>query len=213
MSTGKNIYHGIAGSDSTQNQPAEDSVVCVRLRPLPSLLIGVVQTAIRVCNQTEYRVRGSCKFCGGTLSGYDTRLRRFAILFGDKRDEKIEVTLHRSYCRICGRIWTPQGPFYPNIRTGSPVVDLCRSLSQTMPPGRAATRLGEMGVQVDRWSVHSYCCVPFSPPPTLHIFGMNIPVSIIALSSLSETKDHEGRISGEDVLAACLYPSSGRASS
>lgn len=185
----------------------------MRLRPLPSLIIGVVRTAIQVCDQTEYHIQGSCRFCGGTLSGYDTRVKRFAVLSDNDGDEKIDVILYRSYCHTCGRIWTPQGPFYPGIRTGSPVVDLCRSLSKTMPPGRTATRLNEMGVRVNRWTVHSYCTMPFSPPPTLPIFGMNIPISIITLSSLSESKDREGRIRGEDVLAACLYPTQERTGS
>lgn len=178
----------------------------MRLRPLPSLLTGIVQAALRVCNQTEYHVQGPCRSCGGILSGYDRRFKRFAILSGNAGDEKIEVILHRSYCRTCGRIWTPEGPFYSGFRAGSPVVDLCRSLSQTMPHGRVATRLGEIGVRVDRWSVHSYCSVPFSPPPTLQIFGLNIPISIISLSSLSECMDQNGHIKGEDVLAACFCP-------
>jgi len=182
----------------------------MRLRPLPSIVTGIVQSALRVCDRTEYHVQGTCRFCGGTLSGYDARLKRFAVLCNNNGDERIQVILHRAYCRACGRICMPEEPFYPGTRAGSPVVDLCRALSETMPCGQVATRLGQMGIRVDRWTVHSYCKAPFSPPPTIDAFGMNIPVSIISLSSLAGSQDHAGHINGEDVLAACFYPSRDR---
>lgn len=182
----------------------------MRLRPLPSILTGIVLSSLRVCDQTEYHVQGTCRSCGGILSGYDTRLKRFAILCNDEGDERINVILHRAYCRTCGRIWTPEAPFYRGTRAGSPVVDLCRALSETIPCGQVATRLGQMGVLVDRWTVRSYCDASFTPPPTIPIFGMNIPISIISLSSLAQSQDHAGHINGEDVLAACFYPSRDR---
>jgi len=179
----------------------------VRLRPLPPILIHVVRTAVQACDGTEYPVEGTCGSCGGTLSGYDTRTKRFAILFDDEGDHPVEVVIHRAYCRACGRIWMPDEPFYPGTRRGAPVVDLCRSLSTTMPCGQVATRLGQMGVRIDRGSVRSYCRIPFAPPPTITAFGMNIPVSIVTLSALAGTQDDTGRVNGRDVLAACYYPS------
>ena len=68
-------------------------------------------------------------------------------------------------------------------------------------------RFGQMGVKVDRWSVRTYCRIPFAPPPTVAAFGMNIPVSIISLSALAGTPYDAGRARSEDVLAACYYPS------
>ena len=179
----------------------------MKLRPLPSILTGIVQSSLRVCNQTEYQVQGTCRSCGGILSGYDTRLKRFAIICNDEGDERIDVILHRAYCRACGRTWMPDAPFYPGTRAGSPVVDLCRALSETIPCGQVATRLGQMGVRIDRGTVRSYCDASFTPPPTIPVFGMNIPLSIISLSSLSESQDHAGHTNGEDILAACFYPS------
>jgi len=179
----------------------------MRLRPLPSILTGIVMSSLRVCDQTEYHVQGPCRACGGTLSGYDTRVKRFAILSNDVGGERIDVILHRAYCRTCGRIWMPEAPFYPGTRAGSPVVDLCRALSETMSCGQVATRLGQIGVLVDRWTVRSYCNASFTPPPTIPVFGMNIPVSIISLSSLAQSQDHAGHTRGEDVLAACSFPS------
>ncbi len=179
----------------------------MRLRPLPSILTGIVLSSLRVCDRTEYFVQGTCRSCGGRLSGYDTRVKRFAVICTNEGNERINVILHRAYCRTCGRIWTPEAPFYPGTRAGSPVVDLCRALSETIPSGQVATRLSQMGVFVDRWTVRSYWKASFTPPPTIPVFGMNIPISIISLSSLAQSQDHEGHTNGEDILAACFYPS------
>ncbi len=182
----------------------------MRLRPLPPMLINIVQTALLVCDGTEYFVGGECVSCGGTLSGYDTRVKRFAILSEDEGDPWVEVLLHRAYCRACGRIWMPEEPFYPRTRIGSPVVDLCRAFSTTMSCGQVSRRLGQMGITVDRWSVRSYCSLSNAPPPTVAAFGMNVPVSLISLSSLAGTLREGSTARGEDVLIACNYPSRNR---
>jgi hypothetical protein len=171
------------------------------------MLANIVLTALQVCEGTEYHVEGSCKSCGGTLSGYDTRAKRFAILCDDEDDHAVKVFLHRSYCLTCGRIWLPEEPFYKGTRVGSPVVDLCRAFSTAMPCGQVARRLGQMGITVDRWSVRSYCRMPYASPPTIAAFGMNIPISVITLSALTGMRSGGGHVHGEDILAACNYPS------
>jgi hypothetical protein len=171
------------------------------------MLSNIVQTALQVCDGTEFLVGGACGSCGGTLSGYDTRVKRFAVISDEEGDHLIEVFIRRAYCRACGEIRVPEEPFYPGTRVGSPIVDLCRALSTTMPFGQVARRLGQMGVSVDRWSVRSYCHLPFVPPPTIAAFGMNVPVSVISLSALSGRQGGSIRPSGEDVLTACNYPS------
>lgn len=174
------------------------------------MLINIVQAALLVCEGTEYFVGGVCDSCGGTLSGYDTRTKRFAILSEDEGNHRVEVFLHRAYCRDCGQIWMPDEPFYPGTRIGSPVVDLCRAFSTTMPCGQVARRLGQMGITIDRWSVRSYCSLSNAPPPMVAAFGMNVPVSLISLSSLAGTLREGGCAQGEDVLLACNYPSRDR---
>nr|WP_320160450.1 hypothetical protein [uncultured Methanoregula sp.] len=179
----------------------------MRLRPVPPMLTGIVHTALQVCDGTEYRVEGPCTFCGGTPSGYDVRTKRFAILCDEEGDHPVAVSLHRAYCRSCGRIILPDEPFYPGTRMGSPVVDLCRALAETMPCGRVATRLEQMGVRVDRWSVRSYTRKQIAPLPMVAVFGMMIPVSIISLSALAGSGGDTGPASGEDILTACRFPS------
>jgi len=174
------------------------------------MLGGIVHAALRMCNGTEYVTVGPCKICGGTLSGYDMRRKRFAILHEDDGDHIIEVIIRRAYCRSCGKIVVPEEPFYPGTRIGSPVVDLCRAFADTMPYSRVATRLGLMGIVVDRWSVRAYCRPPCIPPPTIKAFGLKIPVSIISLSTLAGSLMESGQTSGDDVLAACFFPSRNR---
>jgi hypothetical protein len=171
------------------------------------MLTQVVRNALESCRGAEFFVGGSCRSCGGTLSGYDTRRKRFAILQDEKGRHPVEVIIHRAYCNSCGQVWVPEDPFYPGTRIGSPVVDLCRALSLTMSCGQVAARLAQMGIMVDRWSVRSYCTSPFQPPATIQAFGMHIPVSIITLSSLAGNQRNESPVQGEDVLAACRYPS------
>jgi hypothetical protein len=171
------------------------------------MLAVIVSTALMVCDRTEYSVQGTCESCGGTLSGYDSRKKKFAVLCGEGKETTIGVIVHRAYCRTCGKIAVPEEPFYHGTRSGSPVVDLCRTLAATMPYSRVATRLGQMGIIIDRGSVRSYCRAPFVPPPSVDVFGMKIPISIISLSSLAGTLGDTDRLKGDDVLAACRYPS------
>lgn len=179
----------------------------MRFRPIPPMLIEVIQAAIQVCDRTEYYPGGICRSCGGRLSGYDSRTKRFAIISNDGEDQPVEVIIHRAYCRECGRILLPEEPFYAGTRIGSPVVDLCHSLSASLSSGHVAGLLDRMGVKVDRWSVRSYCNLPILPPPTVDAFGMLLPVSIIALSSLAGGRDSRQQVNGDDVLAACNFPS------
>lgn len=179
----------------------------MRLRPIHPMLTEVIQAALLVCDQTEYFTEGRCNSCGGALSGYDTRSKRFATINDGHGDHPIEVILHRSYCKQCGKIWMPEEPFYIGTRIGSPVVDLCQTLTVSLSSGQVAALIERMGVKVDRWSVRSYCHLPIPPPPTMEAFGMNLPVSIISLSTLTTDEGKAGHIRGEDVLEACHYPS------
>ncbi|MCK9579160.1 MAG: hypothetical protein M0Q92_01770 [Methanoregula sp.] len=175
------------------------------LRPIPPMLTQVVQAALLVCDKTEYFTRRICPLCGGIMSGYDKRTKRFAFLCDSDDNQLVEVVIHRAYCRQCGRIWKPEEPFYEGTRIGSPVVDLCQTLSASQSCGHVAMLLEKMGIKVDRWSVRSYNHLSIPPPQTVAAFGMRIPVSIITLSALAN--GDAGHISGEDILTACNYPS------
>jgi hypothetical protein len=182
----------------------------VKARQIPPLLVNIVQSALQTCEGVRFHAGTTCGRCGGTLSGYDEREKRFAILIEDDVPHPVYVIIQRSYCRSCGRISVPQEPFYPGTRIGSPVVDLCRALSTTLPYSRVSSYLSRMGVQVDRWSVRSYARAPLPDIPAVDIFGMRIPVSIVTLSTLAGSGKETANPGMDDVLAACNYPSVAR---
>jgi hypothetical protein len=100
-------------------------------------------------------------------------------------------------------------PFYPGTRHGSPVVDLCRTLSMTIPFHRTRALMAQMGIVIDRGTVRNYAHGSFPEIPTSDLFGIRIPLSVISLSSL--TAGEGGRIIGAEALTACGFPSAYRA--
>ena len=179
----------------------------MKARPVPSLLVNIVQTALQVCDGVRFYPVGTCSACGGALSKYDERRKRFALLIEDDMPRPVHVILQRSSCRSCGRISVPEDPFYPGTRIGSPVVDLCRSLSVYLPCTRVSSLIGRMGVRVDRWTVRNYAQLPLPDNPAVDLFGMKIPLSVITLSTLASSVDGPANPGMDEVLAACRYPS------
>jgi hypothetical protein len=178
----------------------------MRIRNIHPILTGIIHTALRTCEGVRFHPGPVCSSCGSHMSGYDERKKRFAILLEDEISRPLHVIIQRSYCHNCGMIAVPEEPFYPGTRIGSPVVDLCRSLSATMPYSRVSTYLERMGVQVNRWSARHYSCTPLPEVPAVEVFGMQIPVSVVTLSSLSATVPGPGAPDMEEILAACNYP-------
>jgi hypothetical protein len=179
----------------------------MRIRKIHPILTDIIHTALQVCEGVRFHPGPLCSSCGNHMSGYDQRKKRFAILLEDDIPHPLHVIIQRSYCHHCGRIAVPEEPFYPGTRIGSPVVDLCRSLSETMPYSRVSIYLEKMGVQVNRWSSRHYSCTPFPEMPAMEVFGMQIPVSIITLSSIWGTVPGPKAPEMEEILAACNYPS------
>ena len=179
----------------------------MRAHRIHPILTGILQTALKACEGVRFHPGIICSTCGSQLSGYDERKKRFAVVLEDDEPCPVHVIIQRSYCRSCGTIANPQEPFYPHTRVGSPVVDLCRSLSTKMPYSRVSTYVGRMGVQVDRWSVRHYARSALQEVPSEEVFGMQIPVSIIALSLIGGSVQEPGHPDMDDILAACHYPS------
>jgi len=175
----------------------------MRLRQVPPMLVNIIHTALVACDGVRFHAGTVCPLCGGSLSGYDERTKRFAVLVEEDRKVVVQVVIRRSYCRACDRIIDPPEPFYPGTRIGAPVVDLCRTLSSVMPFSRASTYLEQMGVIVDRWSVRHYASLPVPAIPSVDVFGMKIPVSIISLSTFAGTSAEPARLDMDEVLMFC----------
>ena len=103
-----------------------------------------------------FDTRDACPACGGPLSGYDTRKKQFAVMLREGTPHPLHVLVKRFTCRTCGMICYADEPFYTGTRHGSPVVDLCRTLSMTMPFHRTAAYMEHMGIVIDRGTVRNY---------------------------------------------------------
>ncbi|AGB01706.1 hypothetical protein [Methanoregula formicica] len=175
----------------------------MRLRQVPAMLVNIIHTALVACEDVRFHAGTACPFCGGRLSGYDERRKRFAVLVEDENRVVVNVVVCRSYCRVCERIIDPPQPFYPGTRIGAPVVDLCRTLSSNIPFTRASVYLERMGVIVDRWSVRHYSGLALPVIPSVDVFGMKIPVSIISLSTFAGTSAEPASLDMEEILMVC----------
>lgn len=178
----------------------------MRPRQFPPLLVNIIRTALVACDGIRFHAGSTCPVCGCRLSGYDERRKRFALLIDNGEKTAVQVILRRSYCKSCDKIIDPPEPFYPDTRIGAPVVDLCRSLSLSMPYSRTSTYLERMGVAVDRWSVRHYAQSPLREIPTMDVFGMKIPVSIVSLSTLAGSLQDSERADMDTILEICNYP-------
>lgn len=176
---------------------------------LPPLLVDIIQSGILACEEVLFDSLDACPVCGGTVSGYDTRKRQFAVMLRDGIRHPLYVRVKRFCCRQCGLISFADAPFYTGTRHGSPVVDMCRTLSMTMPFHRTAAYMEHLGIVIDRGTVRNYARGSYAEIPTSYLFGVRIPLSVISLSSL--TAGEGSRIKGAEALAACGFPSAYRA--
>jgi hypothetical protein len=175
------------------------------------MLSDIIQTALFACDRVVFDSRTACPTCGSSLSGYDTKKKQFAVLLDEKGRHPVHVVVKRFACRECKKVIFADEPFYPGTRIGAPVVDLCVTLSGTMPFTRTAAYLAEAGVAVDRMSVRKFARYRFGDIPTADVFGVRLPISIISLSTLSARLGEGGCIEGAEALAACGFPSAHRA--
>lgn len=171
------------------------------------MLSDVVQMTLTSCDGVVFDQCGACPHCSGDLSGYDVRKKQFAIVMEGEQKRVVSVLVKRFLCRSCGQVCLADQPFYPDTRIGSPVVELCVTLGETMPYARVSSCLAEMGIVVDRWSVRNYVQQNRGPIPAADMFGVRVPLSIVSLSSLTVGLPEGGRMDARSLLAACNYPS------
>lgn len=179
----------------------------MKKRRILPILSDLAQMSLTSCDGVLFEQCGICPHCGGELSGYDIKKKRFAIIMDGDQKKAVDVLVKRFLCRCCGHVCLADQPFYPDIRIGSPVVDLCITFGETMPYARVSSCLAEMGIVVDRWSVRNYVQQNRRTIPAVDMFGIRIPLSIVSLSSLAPGIPVGGRVDAQALLAACNYPS------
>jgi hypothetical protein len=175
------------------------------------MVTDIVQAAISIFDGLEFTGLPACPACGGPVRGYDTRRKKFAVIVDREGEHVITVRIRRFTCRICQVLCYADEPFYPDTRIGSPVIDLFFTLSSAMPPRRAARIIDAMGIRVDRTTWRNYTGRNFGAIPAADVYGMRLPFSVLALSSLAARAGEGSRIVGAEVLNACGFPSARRA--
>jgi hypothetical protein len=178
---------------------------------IPRLIIDIIQTALLSCDGVIFDIREACPVCGGKLTGYDTKKKQFAVMLEDDKRHPVQVLVKRFSCRQCNTVCFADEPFYPDTRIGSPVVDLCRTLTSGMSFYRATAFMRHMGIMVERGTVRNYAQGSFPEIPTTDLYGLRLPMSILSLSEITAFAGEGSRIPGTEVLAACGFPSAYRA--
>jgi hypothetical protein len=156
------------------------------MRPVkvPPMLQALVQSGFLAVEGKEFPVLECCPECGGEVVGYDRKERSFATLVDEGKEKEIRVFVRRFRCRACGVISPAKAPFYPETRTGSPVVDLCVVLSRTRTPGKTVALLEALGIVVDRGTVRNLAARDFGDIPVTEMFGLVLPRAVISLSMI-----------------------------
>lgn len=154
------------------------------MRPVrvPPMLQTLVQTGFSAVEEREFSTLDVCPHCGGEVSGYDRKRRKFVTLIEGGSERDIHVIVRRFRCTRCGAVVPARAPFYPGTRIGSPVVDLCVVLSRSLTPGRTAAFLRALGIAVDRGTVRNLNERDFGEIRTTEMFGTVLPQSVVSLS-------------------------------
>ncbi|WP_220682322.1 hypothetical protein [Methanofollis formosanus] len=179
--------------------------------PVPPMLADLVATSFSALDGVEFSDLTRCPECGGGVRGHDMKKRRFAVIKTARGRTEITVWVRRYYCTRCGALCSAPAPFYPDTRVGAPVIDLCRVLAREYSFSQAAKILAAMGVVLDRGSVRNYAALDLGPVPSIALWGLHLPGSLLSLISLTIGRSQAAPVPGAEVLAACGLPAAGRA--
>lgn len=147
-----------------------------------------------------------CPYCSGPVKYHDNRKKRFAtIREEDDTRRVISVQVHRYYCQKCGKLCYAKAPFYPDTKFGSPVIDLCITLSQTYPFNHTAKILHAMGVIVDRGTIRNFSERNLPRVSYAKIYSVPIPLSILYLSDLVIRSSRIYPLDEQEILKACGF--------
>jgi len=173
------------------------------------MVTDLFQTAISLVEGAEFTSLEQCPYCGGPVTGYDTRQKKFAVVLEGEEERTITIRVKRFTCRSCGQLCYADEPFYPGTRIGSPIIDFYITKSAIMQPSRAARIIAAMGIVVDRTTWKNYRDRVMPEIPQAEFFGMLLPRSVLSLSALAAKGPSGDKVTGRDILAACGWPSRG----
>ena len=177
-------------------------------RPFISPIIAdLVYQAVSGVSGVHFTQAVPCPVCSGMPVSHDVKKRRFSTVYTPEGEMHVYVYVKRFHCRDCGLLCYAKAPFYDKSRFGSPIVDLCISLSENHTFSHAAILMNRMGIVINRGTVRKTVQTHTHQVTSTDLFGLRLPDSILALSTLVTTADPGTALRGEDVLAACtMFP-------
>jgi len=176
----------------------------MRRQPFISPIIAdLVYQAVTGVSGVQFTDPHPCPVCQGMPISHDMKQRRFSTVFSSDGEQHIYVYVKRFHCRDCGQLCYAKAPFYEKSRFGSPIVDLCLSLSEDHTFSHAAVLMNRMGIVINRGTVRKTVQSHDHEVVSTDLFGIKLPESVIALSTLVTTADPSQPLRGSDVLNAC----------
>jgi hypothetical protein len=173
---------------------------------IPPIIADFVYQAMTGVSGVRFVEASFCPECGGLLISHDLKKRRFSTVATPQGPQHIHVFIKRFHCRDCGRLCYADAPFYGNSRFGSPVVDLCLALSVSGSYYQTAVTMQNLGIIIDRGTVRKTVLQYTHTVEVADLFGIALPRSIFALSTLVMSSDPMQPPNGRDVLEACGFP-------
>ncbi|MDD1723916.1 MAG: hypothetical protein LUQ07_02165 [Methanospirillum sp.] len=176
----------------------------MRHQPFISPIIAdLVYQAVTGVSGLQFTEIVPCPVCSGMPVSHDMKRRRFSTVFGPGGEEHIYVYVKRFHCRECGQLCYAPAPFYSRSRFGTPIVDLCLTLTRNHTFSSAASLMNRMGIVIDRGTVRRTVQSYHHDVDSTDILGLQMPQSVLTLSTLVTTADPSVPLSGREVLIAC----------
>ena len=76
----------------------------MKKRRILPMLSDLAQMTLTSCDGVLFDQGWTCPHCGGELSGYDVKKKRFAIVMDGEQKRAVIVLVKRFLCRCCGRV-------------------------------------------------------------------------------------------------------------
>jgi len=173
---------------------------------IPPIIADCIYYAVSGVSDVQFLETSGCPACCGPLISHDLKKRRFSTIKTDNGVTHVYVYIKRFHCRDCGQLCYADAPFYENSRFGSPIIDLCLVLSRSYSYSYTSHILDQLGIVIDRGTVRKIAQRYDHPVKVVDLYGIQLPGSILALSTLGMKSAQSGPLSGSEVLQACGFP-------
>lgn len=151
---------------------------------IPPMLIQLIDSGISGIDGKIFENADNCPECAGKLITHDFRRKKFATRIYREQRNPVYVKVKRFRCRECGRLVYADEPFYPEIRTGAPVVDFCLANSERYSYAHISRILRHLHIYISPSSVRNCASADLNMPPAVEMHGIFFPASLLNLADV-----------------------------